>query len=864
MVSFFRKIRDFLSFNKRRTRDSDPDYDPQMVRFFMSDDFQQLEKRYAAFKLLLSENNAILGIMSDLQERVDSQLITPPYFKKEVSRLLSRVIGFVEALNEMCQDKYPWLIHVAEGIRGKIEKRMEMGGLGRHSYVYPLAQLDILMASEVGGKAASLGEVKNILHIPVPSGFVVSSWAYSEFISVNGIDRLIDILMGDVKADDERKIQEASRRIQEAILEADVPPAVVSALSESLAEMGGVGTFAVRSSAIGEDGKYSFAGLFRSVLGVSRDKIIDAYKEVCTSLYGERAIRYRLAKRIPQDHQIAMAVLVLETIPAVASGVLYTLDPTNPESDTMIITAVWGLGKSAVEGYVSPDIYILDRKGGGRLINQTIGKKDSKLSIDPVKGIIEEGVPIEKQVIPCLREKVLHTLYEFGQVFERHFGAPQDVEWLVDRRGWVYILQTRTLALSKTVTPSLTETQHTPVISGDPVSPGITSGPVFLVQDRGISSVPTGSIVAVKTMDPEFAKFIPSAGGLIAETGSLATHLASISREFHKPAIVNAQDAVNILRNGEMVTLDAHHGKVYRGRIDSIIKTKYFEPNPETHKEGTLAKVVLKDIVPLTLTQISDNINLRVAIRPNDFKTIHDIIRFVHEASVREMFHLNPEGESAISHILLDPRVPLTFYVIDIGGALSPRVLFKRKIAISDIYSKPFRSLWEGMTHKNISWSGQVQFHLGSFFSVVSRSFIEGNISQSGGKAYVILSKEYLNFQCRLAYHFTGIDAVSSDTSSNNYITFRFEGGGAGADGRIRRALLIKEILEALYFRIEVKGDFLTGIFRGSTCQEVQSRLDQLGRLMGFTRQLDMTLQDEATRRRYAKAFLEGNYSPEL
>ena len=77
----------------------------------------------------------------------------------------------------------------------------------------------------------------------------------------------------------------------------------------------------------------------------------------------------------------------------------------------------------------------------------------------------------------------------------------------------------------------------------------------------------------------------------------------------------------------------------------------------------------------------------------------------------------------------------------------------------------------------------------------------------------------------------------------------------------MRRALMLKEILEALDFKVEVEGDTVTALFRSGTSHETKVRLAQLGRLMCFTRQLDMTLNNEDTLKRYAKAFLEGDYS---
>ena len=50
--------------------------------------------------------------------------------------------------------------------------------------------------------------------------------------------------------------------------------------------------------------------------------------------------------------------------------------------------------------------------------------------------------------------------------------------------------------------------------------------------------------------------------GIIAEKGSLLSHTAIISRELHKPAIVNVKDCTKILKNGDQITMDAVTGKI--------------------------------------------------------------------------------------------------------------------------------------------------------------------------------------------------------------------------------------------------------------------------------------------------------------
>ena len=73
----------------------------------------------------------------------------------------------------------------------------------------------------------------------------------------------------------------------------------------------------------------------------------------------------------------------------------------------------------------------------------------------------------------------------------------------------------------------------------------------------------------------------------------------------------------------------------------------------------------------------------------------------------------------------------------------------------------------------------------------------------------------------------------------------------------------MKDILEELDFRVEVKGDIVAALFRGGRRPQIVRRLDQLGRLMGFTRQLDMCLQTENDRKRYLQAFLAQQYTVE-
>ncbi|MGD8369535.1 MAG: PEP/pyruvate-binding domain-containing protein, partial [Desulfobacterales bacterium] len=755
--SIIKKLKNFIL--RGDFRDYSDAYDAALVRFFMSRDFDKLTERYKRFNDILTANNAVLSILNDLQEQVSGQLITFPYFKQEVSRLLEHILDFVRALTRMSPRRYDWLLPLTEKLKAGIETKMETQAVDSPQMLYSLGQVSALMADQMGNKAARLGEAKNLLNLPVPRGIVFTRMASRHLLEQNGLEPLAAELTGALKSDDSEKIESLSAKLRDGIRAARVPRDLETAVRETLSQTKDIRSFAVRSSAIGEDGRHSFAGQYHTVLNVPSDGILDAFKEVCASQYAERVLRYRKALGIEPSEDAAMAVLVMEMVPAAVSGVLYSLDPESPESNRTLVNAVWGLGRSAVEGTVAPDAYVLDRADNGRLVEHAIGGQHFRLVVDPKTGAVrEEPVPAELHDRACLTPEQLNTLYQFACLLEQHFGTPQDIEWTIDPDGVIYILQVRALHVSAAIPEQVAEeVEEEPVLCGTPLHPGVAAGPVFLIRDLKLSAVPKGSILVSRTMDPEIAKVIPLSSGLIVEIGSHTSHLATIAREFQKPAIIDAKAATRVLKHKEILTLDAGRGRAYRGRIKSLLKTKYHQAARHVQEEINLPliKSVMNDIVPLTLSHVPADYSQEVMMPVESFQTIHDIIRFVHEVSVREVFRFGGTREGDAAHILSLPGVPMQFYVIDVGDGLVPEATFKRKISPSDVTSWPFHALADGMTHLGVSWSGPVEFNLGGFISVASRSFIRSNVTDKGGRGYALLGKEYLNFHSQLAYHFT-------------------------------------------------------------------------------------------------------------
>ena len=99
-------------------------------------------------------------------------------------------------------------------------------------------------------------------------------------------------------------------------------------------------------------------------------------------------------------------------------------------------------------------------------------------------------------------------------------------------------------------------------MKGIPTSIGKVIGEVIIIDKPDDKINTEGKILVTKSTDPGWVFLIRNAAGIIAEQGSLLSHTAIISRELHKPAVVNVKNCTNILNNGDIVELDANTGTI--------------------------------------------------------------------------------------------------------------------------------------------------------------------------------------------------------------------------------------------------------------------------------------------------------------
>ncbi len=800
--------------------------------------------RYKRFRRLLEHNRTALTLQADLEQiYYDNRPFMPQMVEKMSGQFLLEVDGMVNALSGMTQKDYEPMLSVLRSIERSV--RDEWSGLRRHQaedLVLPMDLIKLEQMSLVGAKAANLAHIAGELQLPTPRGFAVTTTACSRFFQETGLGEKIDAILADLNDDDPSHLEVVSRQIRERIIATELPRNILKALQDGATVFAANQQLAVRSSAIGEDGDLSFAGQYSSKLNVAIDELSQAYRHVIASLYSASALSYRMHHGL-DDRETPMGVLILAMIEPQYSGVLYTADPANADPDSITISWVEGLGNQLVGGEASAEqIFRVD-------------KTTRDLRAD-------EGSDHADGEPPAF----LGDLADYALRIEENYGHPLDIEWAVDQNGTVSILQARPLLLHKEKRQQdeleTFDYDGHPVLieSGKCASGGVATGRVLLrtttSADGSSPPLEPDTILVVRTAATTFTPWVSKVKGIITDVGSSASHLASVAREFGVPALFDTQVATTTLQDGAEITLWAGRQRVYQGVVKELLDKVGKARRPIFHSPAHQRLQRLLDLIsPLNLTDPNS-----ADFSPEKCRTAHDIIRFCHEISVRQMFNLGDTIGHTRNAVKLKVNLPLIFFALDMGGGLRSGLTTCDEISVHDVSSIPFVALWRGLCYPGINWSSSVAVGAQDFMALMGAGVRPQDNNRLGGASYAIISSDYLNLSIRFGYHFATVDALCGEDSDHNYVTLNFSGGAGAYHGRSLRIQFLANVLTRLGFDTTIKGDLLEASFERHNRAAMEEVLEQLGRLLGVTRLLDMALKNPNQIRTLTESFFQGQY----
>lgn len=833
----------------------------------------RLRLYHTEFRKLLSANHSFLENLGDLDEKLrGTELIDRIYVKNKVVRLLTDIHAMVESINAISGERYGALRkaydRIAAPVSALIEEATESPG---SDLVLDLSALSTAQSELAGGKVANLSEVANGLGLPTPDGFVVTTEGFRVLVEEGGIRSWLQTRHLEVES--AQDIDEISSELQEMILGLQIPLRLreeILAAYDRLSERTGQRVpVAVRSSAVGEDSDFSFAGQFLSVLNVPRDELCQAYLRVAASLYSPEAMYYRFLHGIPGE-SAQMAVGCIGMVDAAASGVVFSRDPNRPDSGKILIHAIKGVGVMLVDGRTSPEVLEVSRELDEGNIPRFPSSQRTRMIPSPGSGLEEEDLQPGEAEEPCISDEQALQLARWALELEAHFGSTQDVEWALSKEGKLILLQSRPLSLS--AQSSRTEKPIagcTLLLEGGEVGcPGIGIGPaVHMSQDDDLEAFPEGAVLVARRSSPRFVRLMSRARAIVTDAGSTTGHMASLARELRVPTLLNTRKAVQAIPHGTLVTVDASSGFVYEGEVPELaekLATAVEEGAFSSRRKLTpgyqlLAKAV-ELIAPLNLTNPTAG-----GFAAEGCLTLHDIARYVHEKSYQEMFMLGDNvGDLRAASYHLDVFLPIDLYIIDLGGGLEGTPT-QRKVKRAQVISVPLKAVLDGMMHKKIPRFGAKPMDLSGFFSIMMRHATSSPEEDASFRApcYAIISDKYLNYAARVGYHFSVVDTYCGLTQNKNYISLVFHGGAADFTRRTRRVRAIGEILKEHGFTVKVDQDRVNARLAKATQEDTVKHLEMIGSLFQFFRQMDAAMVSDQAVAVYRDAFLRGDYGLE-
>ena len=773
-----------------------------------------LRRKYEAFKSLLRHDAVALELIADLEELFYGEVLADRQRANWLAARLSRSVKTMAGqLVEMNPTKYMDLPEYFRKIDFYVRMALEL----EQPEVGPPYILSLEDAASLprmaGGKAANLGRVLGVEDVPVPPGFVVTANAFNYLVDYNELGEEFDSRFRQMVAGDRDLLVGLTAELQELIMAAEVPEEISRGIRFAVSEIiTGDDLIAVRSSALAEDGEISFAGQYASELNVQPNDVLEAYKRVLAGKYCPRAVSYRISNGLT-DADTAMAVLVIPMVDADNAGVVYSRDPDCHGHDAIGVYGVRGLGDGLVDGSISPAKATLSRTNPPALAEDCT----------PDEG----GLP---------REETLLELGRLAMKLEEAFGCPQDIEWAEDVTGKLFILQARPLQLER----EEAAVEHAPVAAVplaegfERASAGVGCGEVYFAPSGPeIARIPDNAVVVTPTLKPSLLAFIGSMSGVIAETGSRASHFASVARESGVPVLVGKVGSK--LENGQLVTVDGSTGTVYSGCVEAIL-TRGREGRRVPERALTQYEKVVPLTVKLNLTDPqAENFT------PAGCRSMHDVVRFCHEKSVAEMFSLvDKKGRGMGSSKRLKTHLPLVMYLLDLGEGFFPNAADGKLVEAADIKSRPMWALWYGLSDARVKWPNTLTHMDWEEFDKMA-----GGIFSFDSKllaSYGLISEDYLHLMIRFGYHFSVVDTMCGPDEGANYINFRFKGGGAGFDQRLLRLDFIRRVLDFYGFETSTRGDMIDAKVSRIGENETRRLLARLGYLMAVTRLMDMRM----------------------
>lgn len=117
--------------------------------------------------------------------------------------------------------------------------------------------------------------------------------------------------------------------------------------------------------------------------------------------------------------------------------------------------------------------------------------------------------------------------------------------------------------------------EHPRQLVGQPAAPGLATGKVRRLQNpEDLGRFRAGEVLVCDAIQPTMTHLVPLASAIVERRGGMLIHGAIIARELNLPCVNGVANVVELLSDGELVTVDGYLGIITVGAPDFALETK--------------------------------------------------------------------------------------------------------------------------------------------------------------------------------------------------------------------------------------------------------------------------------------------------
>lgn len=419
----------------------------------------------------------------------------------------------------------------------------------------PFDQAQDYPSSLVGEHGKMIGSLQEA-RLPTHPGFIITAAAFDQFLTqqlTHQLNAAIDL----IDPQDDDSSHQALQQFQRSITKAQLPDELARHLHSAYHQLGKNAIYRLSASFH----HYVVPPITLYAQG-DTNLLIDIKK--CWAQLWSREVLINLVQNRQTVEDMNPVLLVEKFSQPKTAGRLSTQNPHNGNKRTMLIEAVWGIGKYLDDHLSEADVYEIDRHSWEVLsTDQNLQKKELVF----VKQAVEkQGVPKSRKNSVKLHDNQLLKLAHLGKKVQEAFFFPQEIRWEMDNDNQIVITRIEPLresALSQSLPPTARPLVYGVGIGDQPVA---GTARVFTKFDKSAADAlePT-DILVVKHLTPAQIKSLPPIAGLLCDNAVLSKDVEKLTI----PCLTSAQYASSIIHDRQTVSLVPKYGVVIDGVINS-------------------------------------------------------------------------------------------------------------------------------------------------------------------------------------------------------------------------------------------------------------------------------------------------------